>query len=842
MSRSPILDRLGRVLERVPVVVVPLLLVAATGFFGWWVNQHYPIKHWLAWRYAGYWVACAFWATSCVTLGHRVVTGVLKTTLPILEHVSTSFAVGGVGFWFLMCIAGHLQLYRGWLFFALPLLMMAIGGRSALRTGRRLFRHVRHARKTSKRTDGLLTYVILAFGLIGIAMVYFLILTPDNVQFDSRWKHIALAEEFSVEGGLRRFPEGWTVATYPHLPSYFYGWAFLLPGGRLFDHVELAAHIEMTTFLGSLLATPGLVRLLIPGSRPHLAWAARFLFPGIFLYDSSLSVGADHIGAFFVIPIFTQLIRAARRLSWRHAVVLAVCITGAAMAKYTITTMIVPAVALAIGGRAVLMLVATLRGRIPQAERRAWILGPLACAATLMVCTAPHWLKNIIWYGDPAYPTLYKSLALRPWTPDSAEMFEYGYKEFQFWRPTRDWNGVKDTLKALVTFSFSPNDYGKFHGKVPVFGSLFTLLCAVLPFFGKRGARTAGLALATHASVAIWYWTHHQDRYLQAVLPWMTATTAAVLVLLWRSHAVTRVATSALVALQVAWGGDVWFIPTHAMAGSPQKRVLDLFAAGYQKNYEKRFKIYGPWSDMAPHLPKGSRVVLHDNHVHVGIHAATVNDWFGWQFGISYVRIGSPANVYETYKQMGVTHVEWLGQTSHGWDSLGGDLVFYTFVSRNLDDVKTFGSARLGKLQGAPPDPTEWNDLVTFVGCDRGGAYAPGLYRVGDMSTPVFGPNRLKFPKPTETSKDLGPLVAKSGLVVLDKQCPAAKELPEVSKEFELVARRKWIKAPRRKKELEIWLRKRATGPVPAETAAPSSGDAAPLGPGGEDEDAEGER
>ena len=39
-------------------------------------------------------------------------------------------------------------------------------------------------------------------------MVYFLILSPDNAAYDARWKHIAVAETYAVEGGIRRFPEG----------------------------------------------------------------------------------------------------------------------------------------------------------------------------------------------------------------------------------------------------------------------------------------------------------------------------------------------------------------------------------------------------------------------------------------------------------------------------------------------------------------------------------------------------------------------------------------------------------------------------------------------------------
>jgi hypothetical protein len=40
------------------------------------------------------------------------------------------------------------------------------------------------------------------------------------------------------------------VATNPHLATFVYLFAFMLPVGQLFDRVELAAHLEFTVFIG----------------------------------------------------------------------------------------------------------------------------------------------------------------------------------------------------------------------------------------------------------------------------------------------------------------------------------------------------------------------------------------------------------------------------------------------------------------------------------------------------------------------------------------------------------------------------------------------------------------
>jgi len=39
---------------------------------------------------------------------------------------------------------------------------------------------------------------MIAFGFVAFLAIYFEVMTPDNVQFDSRWKHMALAEDFAA--------------------------------------------------------------------------------------------------------------------------------------------------------------------------------------------------------------------------------------------------------------------------------------------------------------------------------------------------------------------------------------------------------------------------------------------------------------------------------------------------------------------------------------------------------------------------------------------------------------------------------------------------------------------
>src|SRR6185503_15929590 len=292
-------------------------------------------------------------------------------------------------------------------------------------------------------------------------------------------------------------------------------------------------------------------------------------------------------------------------------------------------------------------------------------------------------------------------LRLRPWTPESSERWEWGYLKAEFWRPTADWAGLWQSIKVLLTQSFIPNDWSKFHGHVPVFGSLFTLTLFCLPFLRKT-RRLWALFAAVHVGIFCWYWVHHQDRYLQALLPWMAAATAGVIMLAWRTHVVTRVALMGLIALQVIWGGDVYFIPGHAMVRSPINAVVDLISSGYRKDFKAREQIYAPFTDVGKALPKKAKVLVHEHRPHLGIVAMSVNDLPVNQGGISYGLLGSPRAAYDLLKGYGVTHRLWSSE-SKAYDTLAGDLVFHALASKYGKGPRTFGSFNLAAMPNAPP-------------------------------------------------------------------------------------------------------------------------------------------
>ncbi|MBK9756365.1 MAG: hypothetical protein IPO88_23275 [Nannocystis sp.] len=813
---------------------LPVWLLLALGVFLWRMNPHYPIQHWLFWRYAGYWVACAAFAAASLGLGHAIVRRITGPRLPLLQHLSIAFPVGVFGFELLMFFAGHLQLYRPWLFFAFPVLLIAATGPRLVRDARRWATHLRaHSRRAPRLAWW--QWALPAFGLLALSLLYFGILTPDNVQFDARWRHLALPEDYVAHGGLHRFGEGLTASTGSRFHGFLYTWAFLVPG-KLFDRIELAQHIEFTIFLFTTLITiPAMVRWMVPGADPRLVWAARFLFPGVFCYDSNLSGNVDHIAGLFCAPLLLSTVRALRDLNPRHVLILSMMLPALIMGKETAAVMMAPMAILLVAGRAGQFAVQAARHRLAPRRASNWWRGPVVAVVGVVVFSAPHWLNNVLWHGDPFYPILHKYFDARPWAADAT----YNYDSFlamQLWAPPRTLAGVWETLQALYNFSFIPNDWKNHHGMVPVFGSLMTLLLPCL-LFVRRTRRVWFLVAWVHLAIFLWYWVNHQDRYLQTIVPWMSAITAAIIVLVWRqSRLVTRGALVALVSFQIVWGGDVPFFQTHSMAKSPIKKVVDLLSSGYKRNYDKRLDTQGTYAEIGRALPAGARLLMHENHAHLGVGVTSISDWSTWQFGLSYGLLASPRDVYDAYVDLGVTHVHWVKLRSRAWDSVAADLMFFDFALRRTVKPRRFGKTILAEMPAAPPvGPDEFDDSVVVLGCGRG--YATGSYRVSDLQTKEFGTESHVFAEPRvaaparPTVDEVEALIRDVAFVVLDPTCNA-KVRPAVTAKFEHAATRGRV-SKHRNVQYELYLRKPVKSPGKAaartSTAKPAAEPAAPV-------------
>lgn len=759
-----------------------LLLVCLAGLAIAWAyaDDHYPIRDWLAWRILGYLACSLTFALAAISAGHLTLKWVVSDEVSPLEHLTLAFFVGVMEFQLFVVLGGVLHLYHWWFFYLPPLIGVPGAGS--------LWRYLSEQQARYRReTLGVLQWVAVGFGVLCFGLLYFNILTPDNVSFDSRAMHMGIAEDYVASHGTRPFREGWMFGAAPHFGSFLYVWAFLVPGAKLFDQMVLAQHLEFTVFAGTtLLGIPAMVKRLAPGVDPRVTWVARFLFPGVMLYDSNLSGGADHLAAMYGPAIFLAMLVAWRRLEVRYMALLGTFCAGAVMTKYTMGMMTLPFLALALMLRSFQLAVQTFKVS-REARSWRWLLGLLVFGLAGLLVGTPYWLRNWINYGDPAYPMLRAWFPAHPWLPGSGEMFTQ-FQENGFWAPTHDWAGFKQTLLATLDFSFVPNDWPRFHGDRPVFGSLYTLFIPALLFL--RGSKRSWVLVGwIQLGVFTWYWVSHQDRYLQSLVPLMAAVVAAVLGNLWRLRSpVLQVASGALVLFQVAWGGDVPFLQTHSMIQSPQKETLSLLQAGYAGKYKSRL---GPrkssFEDVGKELPRDARVVLHDQVMTLGIARPVIRDARPWQFGLNYGLLKDRPQVYDALKSLGATHVVWTDGRQRYWDSVAGEAVFYGFAQRTINQ-RTVAGVTIGELPKASPR-TAPNTKLLLVRCSSKG-YSTGIYELEDVAVLSFSSDHDELPKPRQALEFSALAAHLSGVeyVVTDEVC-SGEQTEAIRKVFVLVGR-----------------------------------------------------
>jgi hypothetical protein len=316
-------------------VAISAVLVTCIVVFTATVDAHDALENWLVWRYLGYWLAALVWALSCAAAGLFILR-VMRFAPAREDALVWAFPLGVFSFHFAIFVLGLAHVLHRSVFFLLPFGCIAVGARELLEELRK--------RWQQRASYSHVRLIVVAFGLCGVALLYFQVLSPETFSHDSRWYHLPIAQQYAIDGAVKPWPEGWWLAAYPHLSSYLYSWAFLLPVGLVFDRFELCAHIEMVVFLATIGSIPAMVRNLVPGTCARGGWVTVFLFPGVFLYDSNLNVGADHIAALWAIPIMLSLLRLWSGWSIREGVLFSVFVSAAALTKYSAVNIIVPPV------------------------------------------------------------------------------------------------------------------------------------------------------------------------------------------------------------------------------------------------------------------------------------------------------------------------------------------------------------------------------------------------------------------------------------------------------------------------------------------------------------------
>jgi hypothetical protein len=751
--------------------LTPWMVLLALGAAAWWLaglfHAHTELQTWLFWRYLAVWVCCALFAAACLSVGNWIVWRLSESEQRAPGHLTLSLSCGVFAFFALTAAVGFAHGFGPISFVLIPVSLFAVGAR-------RLWQDLGALRRRLREEPawfGLSPVEVAAFalGFVALLVIYLAVLVPDNASYDARWYHIAVAEHYAAAGGIVRSVEGNVTVTVPQLASVLSSWAFCMPFGGLFEHFELAAHLEFVLLLFTLPGVVAVVRYLVPGVRARAAWLAMFVFPSLFIYDSSLHGGADHVAALWTIPTYLSLIGAFKTFRLRACLLFALCVSGLLMSKYTAVSAVVgPLLVFASRG-----LYLGARQLLAVPRRAPALLNLLATLGAGLLFTSPHWLKNLIWHGDPIYPLLHRHLHVRPWNGDGDFLFAV-YQEQQFVPTGTMQHKLLGMLHALWDHSYALYNWADFHGTYPVFGSLFTASMVALPFL--RGTRrTWGLVALTHLGIIVWYWVSDAERYLQTLLPWMAAVVAALALLAWRSGWPARLGVVVLGGLQIVWGADMIFWPLHRMAGrSPVGLANDFFAKGYNSQGADRTKPFEEYAALGRALPKGSKVLVHHEHLHLGLGTMVVSDSTRMAYGINYGELGSPQAVDKLFKSYGITHVVWDPRVVYGDESVAGDLVFHTYA-QTFETVVRHGSRTVAALPKSPPPPR--NNLVLMFQCD--GSYPAGIFELSDLRLSPYplSHHRLRFPRPRQPIEALPDLPVPPSYAVVNDSCSGAPSM-----------------------------------------------------------------
>jgi len=349
--------------------------------------------------------------------------------------------------------------------------------------------------------------------------------------------------------------------------------------------------------------------------------------------------------------------------------------------------------------------------------------------ATVVVVTAPHFLKNIVFHHNPVYPLAQDWFTgSRPTVPDAPILVRYLLTDWNC-KPSGDvWHRLVQAAELIFTFAFKP--HYAFMGNLPTFGFLFTLTLPLLLFV--TGARRLWVgAIVSLMALFCWAFTYLVDRNLQIILPIMVATTAAVLVRAWAVGWFARLGVVALVALQIIWGGDLWF------AGSDRTmNSISLIRSTLDGRGKSRFAgMSADYFALDRALPKDAVVLLHHWHPQLGINRRIYLDWAGFQGVVDYRGFKNVRDFYDRLRVLGVTHVVHL-PGEQAASSKQEDVILLSLALGYGQPRTRLGMFEMFPLPAVAPPERPPLQVVT-IGLEK---YGDGLYDIADLGACRFLP------------------------------------------------------------------------------------------------------
>jgi hypothetical protein len=695
------------------------------GAFANATSEVYAIREWLAWPVLMLWAYTLLFSLACVSTGHTLLLRVFRVRVPVVETWAFAFPLGLAAFGIAMYLLGAVGGFRPLPMLLLPIVLVAAGARDLPWLWLRTARAARRGAPITLRSR-LWALGLLAFGGVGCLLLYLISFSPLAIGFDASWYHFPVAHDYVRHGGFVAFP-GDYVRTLPHLDSLAYTWAFAVPGTTMPFDWMLALHLEYAVVMWSAVGVSAATRWMVRDDRLRGSWVAMFLFPQIFAFGFSVQGGADHFVGLWAVPVFLATMRALPRLELRWCALVGVTAGGAVLSKYQ-AVYVITACSLMLVVRWCVLAIRLRKQRTEGVSIVTLGRAPFVVLGTALLVAGPHFLKNAIFYRNPLYPfaqSLFRGSS--PTHDRAAELFENMLGETGNHPRGDGLERVWNTLELLWDFSFHPHYTVGYVADWPVFGSLFTLLLPCVLLLRRPGRIAAG-ALVCIVTLVIWSNTYLTDRYLVAVVPMFIATTAALIVSVHRLGTIARIGLVPLVAFQIVWGSDHWvWSGKKAIDGT-----MTLARSGWEEKLdeESRFPYWRTFRKVTRETPTDAKILIRGSRPTLGIDRDVVEDLQWNQALLWYETIHDPHELWQLYRDVGITHLLWLPEV-HYSGTIQSSVLFALLVNgRDTAGVQQrIDGWRLMPLPDRPPAASAPIDVLVH---DLR-FYPNGLYLVQDL-------------------------------------------------------------------------------------------------------------
>ncbi len=703
--------------------------VAALVFHALELNGHYPLREWLVWRVALLWAYVLLFTAACVGIGQLVLVRVLRLAqTPLLESWLLAKAIGLVAFGLALYLAGAVGALHPAFAVGMPALFVAGTTKELRALVQRTATELREA-PTGDRFARLVRRFGNAWALLALVVLYAIAFTPEAISLDAAWYHYPVAQDYANAGRLVAFPSEYNKAL-PHLDSLVYCWGFLLPGiERPFDWM-LALHLEYAIVMWKLVGVGVGAQWLLGDVRSRGLWLGFFLSPMIFTFAHSVTGGAEHFVGLWAIPMLVATGRMLRDFDLRCAALLGVLSGGAILSKYQAIYMIAGCGTLIVARWGWCVALA-LRGKAAFANDRLW-RAPLLVLGIGLAVASPHFVKNLVFYGDPLYPFLQSKLPGVHPTHELADYLFHAKLGDPDNRPKlAGLARLTQAVRLFFDFTFSPH-YVVVKQKWPVIGSLFTLLLPCL-LLVRRTGRIWIAVWCSFVSIAVWANTYLQDRYLNAVAAIFCAVTVALVVKVWELGRLARCTLVPLVALQVVWGADAF-----VYSGKPLiESTLSLVRTGYEGVLAPadRYPYFRTFAEVNRLTYPDDQVLVRGTRKTLGIDRYTHRDVPWHQANLWYEPIHDVAGLWQHYRERGITHVAYLRNTHWSGNLHSTVLVDQLIVHGGGTRHPISGSWELLALPKTAPEGDETIEVLVL---DVRPLYDDGLYAAEDLR--LYGP------------------------------------------------------------------------------------------------------